>query len=139
MSTISTRESEAWEGEGGATRPLTGDFADLTSGTVAQMEWGERIRRQVDAKFERVAATFQSIAAKQSDEKRAETEAIIAIVEEKRAEVTGRVEAGYFIHDWQEITDQVRRMIFDDPRFQAIRSNRAARLRNLSSEAGSAG
>ena len=38
-----------------------------------------------------------------------------------------RTEAGYFIHDWQEIRDQVRQMIFHDPRYQAIKSNRASR------------
>jgi hypothetical protein len=37
-----------------------------------------------------------------------------------------RKDAGYFIHDWQDIYDQVRQMIFHDPRYQAIRSNKAA-------------
>ena len=32
--------------------------------------------------------------------------------------------AGYFIHDWQEIGDQVRQMIFADPRYQAIKGRR---------------
>ena len=32
--------------------------------------------------------------------------------------------AGYFIHDWQDINDQVRQMIFSDLRYQAIRNNR---------------
>jgi chaperonin GroES len=34
-------------------------------------------------------------------------------------------EAGYFIHDWQEISDQVRQMIFHDVRYQRIKSNRS--------------
>ena len=29
--------------------------------------------------------------------------------------------AGYFIKDWQELTDQVRQMIFKDPRYQTIK------------------
>ena len=54
---------------------------------------------------------------------------VIAILEEKRAEVMSREQAGYFIHDWQEISDQVRQMILHDDRYQAIKSNRAARQR----------
>jgi hypothetical protein len=43
-----------------------------------------------------------------------DTEAIIAILEDKRAEVMSREEAGYFVHDWQEISDQVRSGAADD-------------------------
>jgi hypothetical protein len=99
------------------------------SGTASQVEWAERIQRQVNAEFDRVAASFRSIAGQQGDDKRADTEAVIAILEDKRAEVMSRKDAGYFIHDWQEIGDQVRQMIFHDPRYQAINRNRAARRR----------
>jgi hypothetical protein len=58
-----------------------------------------------------------------------DTEAVIAILEDKRAEVMSREQAGYFIHDWQEISDQVRQMIFHDARYQAITANRVARRR----------
>ena len=97
------------------------------SGTTAQVEWAERIKLQVNADFDRVAASFRSIAGKQGKDKRADTEAVIAILEDKRAEVMSRKQAGYFIHDWQEISDQVRQMIFHDSRYQAIKSERAAR------------
>jgi hypothetical protein len=120
---------EAWEGEGGAApAPLRFSEAPL-SGTTSQVEWAERIKRQVNAEFDRVAASFGWIAGKQGDDKRADTEAVIAILEEKRTEVMSRRDAGYFIHDWQEIGDQVRQMIFHDPRYQAIKSNRPARRR----------
>ena len=89
----------------------------------------ERIKRQVNAEFDRVAASLRSMAGKQGDGKRADTEAVIAILEDKRAEVMSREQAGYFIHDWQEISDQVRQMIFHDARYQAIKSNRADRRR----------
>ncbi len=119
---------DAWEGDGGATRaPLSVSAASMS--TASQVEWAERIKRQVNAEFDRVAASFRSVAGKQGDDKRADTEAIIAVLEDKRAEVMSRKDAGYFIHDWQEIGDQVRQMIFHDPRYQAIKSNRAARLR----------
>jgi hypothetical protein len=94
-------------------------------GSESQVEWAERIRRAVNAEFDRVAAAFRSTAGKQSDGKRAETEAVIAILEEQRTEVMSNKRAGYFIHDWQEISDQVRQMIFQDARYQAIKSNRA--------------
>jgi hypothetical protein len=51
---------------------------------------------------------------------------VIAILEEKRGEVMARREAGYFIHDWQELNDQVRRLIGLDPRFQAIQARKKA-------------
>ena len=101
-------------------------MVELT-GTDNQIEWAGTIRIQVNAEFDRVARSFGSVAGKQSDAARADTEAIIAILEEKRAEVMRREQAGYFIHDWQEISDQVRQMIFQDARYQAIRSNRPAR------------
>lgn len=124
-----TRDIEAWEDEGGAApAPLSVSAASM-SGTASQVEWAERIKRQVNAEFDRVAASFRSIAGKQDDDKRAEMEAVITILEDKRAEVMSRDQAGYFIHDWQEIGDRVRQMIFHDARYQAIKSNRAARRR----------
>lgn len=95
-------------------------------GTASQVEWAERIKRQVNAEFDRVAAAFRSVTSNQDGAKRAETEYILTILEEKRSEVMGNHRAGYFIHDWQEISDQVRQMIFVDPRYQSIKSNRAA-------------
>jgi hypothetical protein len=94
------------------------------TGTANQIEWAERIKRQVSDEFNRVARTFRSVAERQGDAARADTDAIIAILEEKRAEVMSREQAGYFIHDWQEIGDQVRQMISRDARYQAIRRKR---------------
>jgi hypothetical protein len=122
-----TRDIEAWEDDGGAAPASLGAAALSMSGTAAQVEWAERIKDQVNAEFDRVAASFRSIAGKQGADKRAETEAVIAILEDKRGEVMSREQAGYFIHDWQEISDQVRQMIFHDARYQTIKSNRAAR------------
>jgi hypothetical protein len=50
------------------------------------------------------------------------TQAIIAIMEKKRTEVMEHQEAGYFIHDWQELRNQVSRMIVSDPRYKAFTS-----------------
>jgi hypothetical protein len=127
MNSSMTRDIEAWENEGGAAPAQVDVSVASMSGTAAQVEWAERIKRQVNAEFDRVAVSFRSIAGKQSDDKRADTEAVIAILEDKRAEVMRREQAGYFIHDWQEINDQVRQMIRHDARYQAIKSNRAPR------------
>jgi hypothetical protein len=97
------------------------------SGTVNQVEWAARIKRLVNAEFDRVAKSFQAVANVQKDQRRADTEAIIAILEEKRAEVMQRDEAGYFIHDWQEIGDQVRQAIFRDARYQKIKNSWSSR------------
>jgi len=112
----------------GGVEALTASAPSM-SGAASQLEWAERIKRQVNAEFDRVAASFRSVVGQQADDKRADTAAVIAILEDKRAEVMSRKEAGYFIHDWQELDDQVRLMIFHDPRYQAIKSNRAARRR----------
>ena len=118
-----TTEIEAWEDEGGAALAPHGVSPPSMSGTAGQVEWALRIRSQVNAEFDRVAASFRSVAAKQRDNKRAATEAIIAILEDKRTEVMSNAHAGYFIHDWQEIGGQVRRMIFHDPRYQPIKTH----------------
>jgi len=129
MSGLRTAEIEAWEDEGGAaTAPLVPIASPLT-GTDNQIEWAQRIRCQVAAEFDRVAALFRGIAGEQDRRARIDTEAIVAIVEEKRLEVLGRGEAGYFIHDWQEISDQVRQMILRDPRYLAIQSSWPKRRR----------
>lgn len=91
------------------------------TGSPAQTEWAERIKQQVGGEFDRIAASFRSVAEKQIEKKRIETEAIIAILEEKRAEVMGRDQAGYFIQEWQEISHQVRNMMRADARHQAIK------------------
>jgi hypothetical protein len=117
---------EVWEGEGGAAGRPRGIGAISMSGTASQVEWALRIKGQVNAEFDRVAASFRSIGEKQSSSKRSDTAAILAILEDKRVEVLNRTQAGYFIHDWQEINDQVRQMIFNDARYQAIKSNRPA-------------
>ena len=70
----------------------------------------------MNEEFDRVARSFRSVAGKQNDAARADTEAIIAMLEGQRVGVMRRGEAGYFIHDSQEISDQVRQMIFHDVR-----------------------
>lgn len=92
------------------------------TGTPNQVEWAGRIRVQVDAEFDRVASAFRAVEGKQSQARRADTEAILAILEEKRRAVMSRDAAGYYIREWQEMSDRVRRMIFDDPRYQQIKA-----------------
>jgi hypothetical protein len=125
MNRATTNGIEAWEDEGGAAALAPKANETTLSGTASQVVWAERIKVQVNADFDRVAASFRAVASKQGD-KRADTDAIIAILEEKRTQVMSRQEAGYFIHDWQEITDQVRQMIFHDSRYQAIRDRTLA-------------
>jgi hypothetical protein len=104
-------------------------------GTEGQIEWAETIRPLVSAEFDRVAEALEAVARRQSIADRRETRAVIAILEEKRLEVMGRNEAGYFIKNWQELTDQVQRLIRDDSRFAAIRLAKAARRETPAMEA----
>jgi len=100
-------------------------------GTEAQIEWAERIKLSVNAEFDRVASAFQAAAVKQTEQDQLDTRAVIAILEEKRAEVAAKDQAGYFIQHWQELRDQVRQMIAQDPRYQLIKVDRLARSRSL--------
>jgi hypothetical protein len=104
-------------------------------GTESQIEWAEKIKPLVSAEFDRVAETLEAVARRQSASDRLDTRAMIAILEEKRLEVLGRNEAGYFIKNWQELTDQVQRLIRDDSRFAAIRLGKAARRETPAVEA----
>jgi chaperonin GroES len=92
-------------------------------GTANQVDWAEQIKVRVSAEFDRVARALASAAAKQIEQDRTDTFAVIAILEDKRAEVLGNDQAGYFIHDWQELRDQVRQMIAQDPRYTRIKVN----------------
>jgi hypothetical protein len=92
----------AWEGEGGAVAP-----AEIRLiGTVNQVAWAEQIKANVSAEFDRIAKALESRAGGQSEQHRSGTRAVIAILEEKRAEVMAKNQAGYFIHEWQELRDQ---------------------------------
>ena len=104
-------------------------------GTESQIEWAERIKPLVSAEFDRVAETLEAVARRQPITDRLETRAVIAILEEKRLEVLGRNEAGYFIKNWQELTDQVQRLIRADSRFAAMRLAKAARRKTPAIEA----
>jgi hypothetical protein len=92
-----------------------------------QVEWAEQIKVRVSAEFDRVARVLASVATKQTENDRTDTLAVIAILEDKRAEVMANDRAGYFIHDWQESSDRVRRMIARDSRYQTIQAEREAR------------
>lgn len=91
------------------------------TGTVNQIAWAEQIKAQVNAEFDRVRRALESVALRQTAEDRADTYVIIEILEEKRIEVMANEQAGYFIHDWPEMRDQVRKMILADPRYKSIK------------------
>lgn len=94
------------------------------TGTSSQIEWAEQIKRRVNDEFDRVAAAFADVALRQSESAGADTRAIIAILQDKRREVMQNNDAGYFIHDWQELAGRVRQIISRDPAYQAIHARR---------------
>lgn len=96
-------------------------------GTTNQVEWATRIRTNVGSEFDRVAKALERVCRRQTGQDRTDTETLISILEEKRAEVLARDQAGYFIRDWQELRGQVRRLMAREARCQAIQVSRAAR------------
>lgn len=115
-----TNDIYLWEAEGGAPSSRPGTPYPCLTGTESQVEWAERIRARVRDEFERVEKSFRSVAAGQHGAKRARTESILAILEVKRQAVISRTEAGYFIRNCQEISDQVRQIIAADPSYPAL-------------------
>lgn len=113
----------AWEGEGGAAGRIAGHGM---IGTLNQIAWAVQIKSQVEAEFDRVRKVLEYALTKQSPKDAADIEAIIQILEDKRAEVMKNEQAGYFIHEWQELRDQVSRMIVGDSRYKAIKASQAA-------------
>jgi hypothetical protein len=110
-----------WEGEGGSLNEVS---EKALTGTVNQIDWAKQIRTRVNADFDRVITALENAAKKQSGQACLDTQAIIAIVEEKRTEVMEHQSAGYFIHDWQEPRDQVRQMLMKDDRYKAIKAGK---------------
>ena len=115
----------AWEDEGGSSA-RTEEHRMI--GTVNQIAWAVQIKAQVDAEFDRVRKVLESVATKHSPNDGTDLQAIIRILEDKRAEVMGNEQAGYFIQNWQELRDQVRQLIMGDPRYKAIKANQAVRF-----------
>jgi hypothetical protein len=104
-----------WEGEGGS-------INEAPTGSVNPIEWAERIKARVDGEFDRVASVLDATARNQSERDRSDTLAMMTILEDKRAAVMANQSVGYFMHDWQELRDQVRRMIMSDGRYEGIKA-----------------
>jgi len=107
------------------------------TGTECQMQLADQIRLRVAQEFDRVASAFLGAAERQGDAGRMETCGMIAILEDKRAEVMANDQAGYFIREWQELDGRVRRMIAEDPRCAVIKASREARRQGALSDGGS--
>jgi hypothetical protein len=95
-------------------------------GKVDQADWGQQIKTRASAEFDRVAKVLESAVGNQADQKRMNTLSVIAILEEKWADVMAKDHAGYFMHEWELSHDQVRQLIIQDPRYQAIKATRVA-------------
>ena len=113
-----------WEDDGGS---IDAAVDARTIGTVNQIAWAVQIRSQVDAEFDRVRKALERTMKHRPATDIADIESIIRILEEKRAAVMRNERAGYFIHYWQELRNQVSRMIFEDPRYQTIKAARYGR------------
>jgi hypothetical protein len=117
---------ESDEDEGGPTTQLPTAAIQPLKGTKNQVDWAETIRSQVNAEFDRVANALESAARKRSEDNREDIRAMVAILQEKRAEVVANDRAGYFIHDWQELRGQVRDMLIKDPRYLGIKARQSS-------------
>lgn len=97
------------------------------TGTESQIQWAEKILPLVQAEFDRVGDAFRQVAERQRGPDRQDTLTILGILEEKRAETLANEHAGYFVRAWRELSDQVRQLLAQDSRYQAILLERSAR------------
>lgn len=98
-------------------------------GSVDQVKKAEQIKEQINEEFDRLARALESSAAKQTGAERVDVEAVIAILEEKRAEVMAKTQAYYFINSWHDVSDRVRELIVQDSRYRDINTKKAMRRR----------
>ncbi len=99
------------------------------NGKQDQVKQAERIKARINAEFDRIAHALATSAAKQKDQDRDDVEAVIVILEEKRAEVMAKGQADYFINSWQEVNERVRELIVQDLRYRDINTRKAMRHR----------
>jgi hypothetical protein len=99
------------------------------NGSEDQVKKAERIKERINGEFDRLARALESSAAKQSGQDRLDTEAVIVILEEKRADVMAKGQADYFINNWRELSQQVRNLIVQDSRYRDIDTRKAIRRR----------
>lgn len=126
-------ELESWEDDDGQAA-IPGETTPELLGMQNNLEWAEQIKLRVNAEFDRVAAAIHAKAERRNEERRMETLVLMSILESKRSEVMSRQDAGYFIHEWQQIVGQVSTMIRSDSRYLAIHEKRKAqggKLRRL--------
>ena len=102
------------------------------TGTDNQNKWAELIKKSVHSEFDRVTNALRQAAERQRGQDQLDTLAIIAILEEKRTETLANENAGYFIRVWAELSDQVRKLLTEDPRYKAKDVERRARKQRKS-------
>jgi hypothetical protein len=82
------------------------------------------LKARINAEFDRVARSFHAAAQQQSGRERQDTVALLEILEEHRAAVLANTDLDYFLDNWSNPQDQVRRLLAADPRAAAIRAAR---------------
>ena len=72
-----------------------------------------------------VAKALRAPAGMSAAQDRMDIQAVIVVLKEKSTKVRTKDQAGYFIRVWRELRNQVRKMIGQDSRYQAIKAKRA--------------
>jgi hypothetical protein len=126
---FTTNALGGWENEGGALARSAISSKTALTGTANQIAWAQQIREQVGEEFDRIRNALTSVATRQAGPDRTDTNSLVGLLEERRREVMANSLAGYFIHDWQELGDQVRQLVVKDPVYEAIKAKREERKR----------
>ena len=97
------------------------------NGNAEQVNKAKRIKERINSEFDRLARALESSAGKHTGPEQKDIEAVLVILEEKRAEVMAKGQADYFINNWREVNDQVRELIVQDTRYREINTRKALR------------
>lgn len=96
-------------------------------GSADQVKQAELIKVRVNAEFDRIASALGTSAAKRTGQDQTDMETVIAILEEKRAEIMAKGQADYFINNWRGELGRIRELIAQDTRYRAINTRKAIR------------
>ena len=117
---VLSRDSPA--GVGGTSR---GSFFVEEASVAAECEGGIPSFLDWRSPSDPVAKALKASVGMLAEQDRMDTHGVIVGLEKKCTEVRTKDQAGYFIHVWRELRDQLRKIIGKDSRYQAIKAKRA--------------
>jgi hypothetical protein len=97
------------------------------NGLASEILWADRIRIQIGASFDRLAASIEAGTNRYRGLEPAEVSTLLGVLEEHRGKVLSHPDAQHFLDRWQDPVDRVQRLIHSDDRWKSIVEARSVR------------